>query len=221
MNFSDDQLIPISYISQYEYCKRRAALLFLEQQWEDNIHTSEGTIIHERVHSGLTESRSDSIILRNVDLVSYEIGLIGKSDYIELTRDINGYELPWLDGKWIICPVEYKHGVVRNEYEYELQVCAQAMCLEQMCNCRIEFGYIYYEGDHRRFKVIFDDKRRRKVKQIAQELHIMQKNLLTPTANKTKRCKGCSMKDVCLPGKLKNPSSYIENMLGEAGEVVK
>lgn len=219
MSFSDDQLIPISYISQYEYCKRRAALLLLEQQWEDNIHTSEGTIIHERVHSGLTESRSDSVVLRNVGLVSYEIGLIGKSDCIELFKNTNGYGIPWLDDKWVVYPVEYKHGVVRNEHEYELQVCAQAMCFEEMCNCHIDYGYIFYEGDHRRFKVIFDDTLRSRVKQVTKELHTMQKDFITPGAIKTKRCKGCSMKDVCLPGKLKNPSSYIKSMLEEAGGI--
>jgi len=216
--YSDDDLIPISYISQYEYCKRRAGLLLLEQQWVENVHTVEGDIIHERVHSGLRESRSDSLMLRAVSLISYRYGLIGKSDCVELTKDAQGSTLPWAEGKWFICPVEYKHGDVRDEPEYELQVCAQAMCLEEMCSCRIDYGYLFYEGAHRRLKVIFDEAKRARVEEIAQELHDMQKCSITPLAIKGKRCNGCSMNNICLPDKLKNPFSYIQKLLKEAGE---
>lgn len=217
MIYSDDDLIPVSYISQYEYCKRRAGLLLLEQQWLDNVHTSEGNIIHERVHSGLKESRSESLILRAVGLISYKLGLIGKSDCIELIKDDNGFAVPWLDNKWLIYPVEYKHGEMRDEAEYELQLCAQAMCLEEMCDCHIDYGYIFYEGTHRRLKVNFDEIKREQVQEVANELHNMQKSAVTPIAIKNKRCNGCSMQDICLPSKLKDPSSYIKKMIEEAG----
>lgn len=218
MIYSDDELIPVSYISQYEYCKRRAGLLLLEQQWAENIHTAEGNIIHERVHSGLNERRSDSLVLRAVSLISYKLGLIGKSDCVELLRDSQGFSLPWAEGKWLIYPVEYKHGDVRDEPEYELQACAQAMCLEEMSNCRIDYGYLFYEGSHRRVKVIFDDTKRMHVHDVAYELHNMQKCSITPVAVKTKRCSGCSMNDICLPDKLKNPMQYIQKLIREAGE---
>src|SRR5690554_1279370 len=212
-----DDLIPISHISQYEYCKRRVALILLERQWEENIHTSEGTIIHERVHSGLQEHRSNIITLRGVDLVSYTLGLIGVSNCIELKRSKDGYRILGLSGKWIIYPVEYKHGVVRNEPEYELQLCSQAMCLEEMCKCEINSGYIFYEADHRRHKVIFDDNKRKRVQEIANELHKMIYNQATPKATKTRKCKECSMQKICMPGKLKDPSAYIEDMQEKAG----
>lgn len=218
MIYTDDDLIPISYISQYEYCKRRAGLLFLEQQWTENIHTTEGTIIHERAHSGLRESRSGFLVLRAINLISYKYGLVGKSDCVELTKDEKGYTLPWIDGKWLIYPVEYKHGDVRDEPEYELQVCAQAMCLEEMCNCQIEHGYLYYEGANRRIKVIFDDEKRARVQEIVTELHNMQKSTITPSAIKCRRCNGCSMYDICLPDKLKSPTSYIQKLMKEASE---
>lgn len=218
MIYTDEDLIPISYISQFEYCKRRAGLLLLEQQWVENVHTVEGNIIHERVHSGLKESRSDSLVLRAVSLVSYTFGLIGKSDCVELTKDVNGFNLPWTKGKWLICPVEYKHGDVRDEPEYELQVCAQAMCLEEMCSCQIDYGFIFYEGTHRRIKVTFNDAKKARVKEIVQQLHNMQKSATTPLSVKSRRCNGCSMNDICLPDKLRNPSSYIHKLMKEAGE---
>jgi len=189
----------------------------LEQQWQENIHTTEGRLIHERVHSGLKESRSDTIIFRSVDIVSYKLGLVGKSDCIELKKDEKGCTLPFQEGRWVIYPVEYKHGPTRNEYEYELQICCQAMCLEEMLNCSIGYGFIFYEGDHNRLLVEFDESKRLRVKKIATELHRMQRDLITPEPVKSKRCKECSMKDVCLPGKLKNPTLYIKSMFEEAG----
>ena len=217
MRYTDDELIPISYISQFEYCKRRAGLLFLEQQWNENVHTAEGSIVHERVHSGFNESRGDLVLLRDISIVSYKLGLVGKTDCIELTRNPHGDILPGLDGKWLICPVEYKHGDVRDELEYELQVCAQAICIEEMCDCHIEYGYLFYEGAHRRLQVIFNDEKRSKVEKTVAELHKMQQNGDTPAAIKTSRCNGCSMYDVCLPNKLKNPSSYLQKLMKDAG----
>lgn len=190
----------------------------LEQQWSENIHTAEGNIIHERVHSGLDESRNNLLILRSVSLISHKLGLVGKSDCVELIKDNKGFTLPWAEGKWFIYPIEYKHGDVRDEPEYELQVCAQAMCLEEMINCQIEYGFLFYEGSHRRIKVIFDDRKRMRVQEIVYELHSMQKCSVTPAAVKSKRCFGCSMNDICLPDKLKNPIPYIQKLIKEAGE---
>lgn len=216
MSYSDDDLIPLSYVSQYGYCKRRAGLLLLEQQWEDNVSTVEGMVAHERVHSGLQESRSSIIILRSISLCSYELGLNGKSDCIELTRSPEGYLLPWIEDKWMVCPVEYKHGEVRKELEYELQVCAQAMCIEEMTGCRIEYGYIYYEGDRRREKVVLDIQMRGLVIEASKELHEMLRTCKTPDAIKSRRCPECSLIDICLPGSMKSTSGYIMKLMKEA-----
>jgi len=216
MNYSDDDLIPLSYISQYGYCKRRAGLLLLEQQWEDNVNTAEGTIAHERVHAGLQESRGSIVILRSISLYSYKLGLAGKSDCIELTRSSQGYILPWIEGRWIVCPVEYKHGEIRKELEYELQVCAQAMCIEEMTGCSIEYGYLYYEGDRRRKQIIFDEQKRKLVIDTSKELHEMLRNRKTPVAIKSRKCPECSLKDICLPGSMKSTFVYISKLMKEA-----
>ena len=147
---SEEDLIPISLLSQYYYCKRRAGLMLLERQWQDNIHTAEGTVLHERVHSGKSESRGSFHILRTLTVRSFEVGLVGVIDCLEIVQSENGYALPWLEGRWAMHPVEYKHGVRRNELEYEVQMAAQAMCLEEMYNCKIDKGYVYYGDDRRR-----------------------------------------------------------------------
>lgn len=216
MIYSDDDLIPLSYVSQYGYCKRRAGLLLLDQQWADNIHTAEGTIAHERVHSGLQGSRGPIVTLRAVSLCSYLLGLNGQADCIELIRSPEGYSLPWIEDKWIVCPVEYKHGDVRGEMEYELQVCAQAMCIEEMTGCKIEYGYLYYEGDRRRVKIILDEQKRELVVESSKRLHEMLKTHKTPDAIKSRRCSGCSLKDICMPGAKKSTADYIAVLMREA-----
>lgn len=191
-------------------------MLLLDQQWVDNVNTAEGTIVHERVHSGLQESRGPVVTLRTISLCSYSLGLNGQADCIELIRSPEGYSLPWIEGRWTVCPVEYKHGDIREEKEYELQVCAQAMCIEEMTGCKIEYGYLYYEGDHRRVKVIFDEQKRELVVEASKGLHEMLKTRKTPYVVKSRRCSGCSLIDICLPGLRKSAAGYIADLMREA-----
>lgn len=213
MSYSEEDLIPISYLSQYYYCQRRAGLLLLEEQWNDNVHTAEGSVLHERVHSGSHESRGEIIVTRGLYLRSIEIGLAGIADSVEFHASDEGFEFPWMKGRWYVYPVEYKHGKRRDEIEYEVQLCAQAICLEEMANCKIQWGYIYYGADRRRKQVILDDELRSKVWEGAESLHKMMKSKITPHAIRSPKCRECSMVDVCLPGKLKSTRNYLDMLM--------
>lgn len=197
MIYSEEDLIPISSLSQYYFCSRRAGLILLEQQWEDNIHTAEGTVLHERVHQFSSESRDKLVILRSLPLRSFKLGLIGVADCVELHSAKDGFKVPWRDGKWQIVPVEYKKGRKRNRLEYEVQLCAQAMCLEEMLNCNIDKGYIYYGKDRRRNEIYFDNKYRDLVLEGVKAIVEMLETKVTPRAEKSAKCRECSLNEVC------------------------
>lgn len=212
----EERTIPLSYLSQYYYCVRRAALLLVEQQWEDNQHTAEGTVLHEKADSGFDEKRGDQIILRSLFVRSQRLGITGKCDIVEATSDSNGVELPGYPGRWQLRPVEYKHGSVRKELEYEVQLCAQAICLEEMLGGAIPEGDLYYGGDHRRVTVQFDAALRQRVEAGAQELHSMLVQHLLPAPKWTPRCKGCSMVDICQPRLKRSATAYLAELMDAA-----
>jgi CRISPR-associated exonuclease Cas4 len=212
MTYSEDSLLPLSYLSQLYYCKRRAALLLLERQWEDNIYTAEGSEMHEKVHDSGRQLRSGISRLQSVPLISLNLGLSGKSDCIELISDPSGYKVPGIPGNWLICPVEYKHGKKRNEIEYEVQLCAQGICLEEMWKCKITNGFIYYTNDRKRKNVVFTDDLRQMVIRGSKELQEMLINCSIPLAEKTKKCPKCSLVNLCMPAVKKNAINYINKL---------
>lgn len=212
----EERAIPLSYLSQYFYCVRRAALLLVEQQWEDNQHTAEGIILHERADSGLDEKRGDQITLRSLLVRSERLGLSGKCDVVEAFQDPQGVALPGYTGQWRLRPVEYKHGTVRKELEYEVQLCAQAMCLEEMLGGTIADGDLFYGGEHRRVTVAFDTPLRERVVQGAQGLHEMLAKGELPAPKWTPRCKGCSMVDICQPRLRRSALAYLHEVSAAA-----
>jgi CRISPR-associated exonuclease Cas4 len=212
----EDELLPLSAVAQYGYCPRRAALLLLDQCWQDNVHTAEGTLQHERVHQAAQESRRHDVEIFSMPVRSLFLGLSGSVDCVELSTDPLGIAVKGQDGLWSIRPVEYKHGEVRNEIEYELQLCAEAMAIEEMLGCSIDEGDLFYYNDHRRVAVPFTKTLRKLVRETAVELHKIMADRNMPQASKTKRCRECSMKDVCQPGVKKISQSYMEELVKRA-----
>lgn len=212
----EEDLIPLSYLSQYYYCPRRAALLLVDQQWADNQFTAEGTLVHERVHQGKHEKRGDSVTLRGLALRSLRLGLAGKADCVEMQAAADGVTLPGWEGTWRLYPVEFKHGERRDEIEYEVQLCAQAMCLEEMLGCRIAEGFLFYEADHRRQAVALDSRLRKLVEDGASQLQAMLKAGQIPPPRRSARCKGCSMVDICLPRMRRSGQDYLAQLLRDA-----
>lgn len=189
----------------------------IERLWTENIHTVEGNEVHKRAHEGGRECRGEVVILRNMEIQSGTIGITGKTDCVEALASDTGIEIPGLSGRWQLVPVEYKHGDVRDELEYELQLCAQALCLEEMTGFPVARGFIYYAGDHRRKEVGFTERHKQLVLEGANELHRMVRSGSTPPPQYGSKCKECSMKDDCVP-KLKHTATHYLSTLWRTAE---
>ncbi len=212
----EEELVPLSALSQFVYCPRRAALMLLEQEWADNVFTAEGTLLHARVDNSPSERRSGLITLRSLMLRSARLGVSGKADCIEATADPAGVTLPGYPGLWRLRPVEYKHGVRRDEPEYEVQLCAQAICLEEMLGCRIDEGDIFYAADHRRVAVTFDASLRRRVVEAAARLHALLRSETLPSPVWSPKCKGCSLVEICGPRLKRSAAGHLAALAAEA-----
>ena len=189
--FDEDDLIPISALQHYVFCVRQCALIHLEQAWSDNRLTAEGRIMHERTHEEASESRGAVRIERGVALRSLKLGLVGKADVVEFHRTENG--------SWQPFPVEYKRGRPKIEDWDRVQLCAQALCLEEMLGVTIPQGAIFYGLPRRREMVNFDATLRAKTQQAATAVRNLLERGTTPEPEYRKRCDNCSMVDLCLP----------------------
>ncbi len=211
-----DEYIPISYLSQFYYCNRRAALLLIEQIWEENEYTAEGRMQHENVHTEKIERRGSVIKLHEMSVFSDEMRLIGKCDCIEAISNEGGSRLPFGAEKYSLFPIEYKHGKRRNEEEYNVQLCAQAICLEEMYGCKIEEGAIFYINDHKRDNILFTEELRKKVEIGAEQLYIILNSKVIPKPVYTKKCLKCSISDYCGPRIKTSAKRYCNNIKLEA-----
>lgn len=210
MNYSEDDLIQLSALQHYAFCPRQCALIHVEQVWSENRLTAEGRIMHEHVHDEGDESRGDVRIERGVALRSLKLGLIGKSDVIEYHRQA--------DGTWQIFPVEYKRGKPKSDDSDKVQLCAQAMCLEEMLNASIPAGALFYGKTRRRLDVVFDEALRLETQVAAQKTHELIDAGQTPKPFYAKRCKSCSLVAECLPKtiqKKRSVENYLKRMLDE------
>jgi CRISPR-associated exonuclease Cas4 len=190
--------------------------MMVEQEWADNVHTAEGTLLHQRVDAGEAERRGDLIILRSLMLRSLRLGLVGKADCVEATADPAGATLPGYAGCWRLRPVEYKHGNRRDEAEYEAQLCAQAICLEEMFGVEIADGDLFYAADHRRMTITFGPELRQRVEETAHALHAMQRAATLPPPHWSPRCKGCSLIDICGPRLKRSAASHLQALADAA-----
>lgn len=208
-----DNWIPLSYISQYTYCNRRAGLLLLEQQWNDSTDTAKGSAEHKHVHTFGASARNGIHVLTDMQVYSHKLQLLGKCDAIEAIESEYGFNIPFLESRrCILYPIEYKHGKLRSEEEYELQLCAQAMCLEEMLDCHVEIGAIFYISSHRRKEVLFDEMMRNSVIKTAGELSQMLKHQIVPPAEYSPKCIRCSLKDICMPKTEQSISDYMRQL---------
>jgi CRISPR-associated exonuclease Cas4 len=190
--FSEDDFLPISALQHFVFCRRQCALIHIEQAWIENPFTAEGRIMHENVHEARTENRRDIRIERGIPLRSFELGLSGKADVVEFHKSQD-------DKNWVPFPVEYKRGKPKADDCDNIQVCAQAMCLEEMLNLHISCGALFYGKTRRRVDVLFDTDLREKTKITSNQLHDFIKNGNTPQPVYTKKCKSCSFVESCLP----------------------
>ena len=199
-NYEIDDLLFLSALNHYLYCPRRCALIHIEQIWEENVFTAEGRIMHEKVDTANRESRGNIRIEYGVPMRSLRLGLIGKADAVEFHKH---------GEKWIPFPVEYKRGKSKLDNCDRVQLCAQAICLEEMMNIEIQDGALFYGQTRRREDVVFDEKLRRETEEAAKKVHELIESGITPKAEYSAKCKKCSLVEICLPKASKKASNYL------------
>ncbi len=201
--YSDDDMLMLSGIQHFRFCPRQWALIHIDQQWQDNGLTAEGQILHKRVNDPFYRQKcGDYISLRSVNIASHELGLYGITDVVELhpTDDKeNSITHPKYPGLWHPYPVEYKHGHPKKDREDEVQLAAQAMCLEEKHGIKISWGAFFYAEIRQRVDLHIGDDLRSIVKKCSEEMHEIFKTGIIPPASPSKKCNKCSLHDICLP----------------------
>jgi CRISPR-associated exonuclease Cas4 len=228
--FTEDQLLPLSALQHWLYCPRQCGLIHLEQVWAENKFTAEGQVLHKKAHDGEDESKAGVRITRSMSVRSLALGISGQCDIVEFHSGLAGdlrFEISDLRGRDSevarersvghfksqisnlkstprVVPVEYKRGKPKSHRADEVQLCAQAMCLEEMLGIVISSGALFYGEKKRRTRVEFDAPLRQLVTETAAALHAMIDSRMTPSAEyDTRRCDACSLIDLCQPKALR------------------
>lgn len=190
--FTEDQLLPISALQHWLFCPRQCALIHLEQAWAENRFTAEGQVLHHKAHEGADESKAGVRITRSLSVSSRKLGISGQCDIVEFHKD----------GR--VVPVEYKRGKPKSHRADDVQLCAQALCLEEMSATTIPAGFLFYGEKKRRSEVKFDSTLRDLVEDTAHALHSMMSSRVTPHAEYLpRRCDSCSLIAICQPKALR------------------
>ncbi len=203
--YSEDDLLPLSGLQHLMFCERQWGLIHIEQIWEENRLTAEGRVLHERAHKAGSESRPSARTSRGLRLHSLRLGLVGQADVVEFHPSADGVVLPELEGLWRPFPVEYKRGRPKRNACDEVQLCAQALCLEEMFGREISEGALYYGEPRRRRQVAFSSNLRARTEALAGRMHELYRVGTTPIAAYEPKCDGCSLIARCLPRLLAKP----------------
>ncbi len=200
------QLLPISALQHLLFCERQCALIHIEQVWSDNEFTAEGNILHERTHEGSDESRPGVRITRGLPVRSLDLGLSGQCDVVEFHESGN------------VFLAEYKRGKPKSHAADKVQLCAQALCLEEMLNRCVESGALFYGKRRRRTEVVFNETLRALTRDSARSLHALIASRSTPLAVREKKCQSCSLLALCMPDALRfrrGAAAWFERQLRE------
>lgn len=198
--YTEDNLIPLSSLQHLMYCERQCALIHIEQAWTENLFTAEGRIMHDKADSNKYESRGNVRTDYSVPLRSLRLGLIGKADVVEFHKQ---------GDKWMPFPVEYKRGKPKMDDCDKVQLCAQAICLEEMLSVEIREGALFYGQTRRREEVVFDNKLRLETADASWKVHELIESGITPKAAYSKKCKKCSLLDLCMPKVNRKAGNYL------------
>ena len=215
--YDPDDCLMISGLQHFRFCRRQWALIHLEQQWAENLRTTAGVLLHERAHQeGLRESRGDLLTVRGLRVFSPNLGLSGACDVVEFRRG-SGVPLAGREGLWQAYPVEYKRGSPKADSCDALQLCAQAMCLEEMLCCPIPQGALFYGQPRRRLPVEFTEVLRQQVEDMVSEMHQDYRRGYTPKVKPSKACNACSLKELCIPRlmRTRTAAEYLRHALEE------
>ena len=216
MVYEESDFLQLSGLQHFKFCRRRWALIHIEQQWAENFRTMDGALMHQNAHnSEFRESRGDLFITRGVSVFSSTLGVSGQCDVLEYHRGTTGIPLRGKEGLWQPYPVEYKRGNPREDTGDTLQLCGQAMCLEEMLCCDIPEGALYYGEIRRRAVVPFTEELRAQVRELLAQMHDLYHRGYTPKVKPSKSCNACSLKEICLPKLMKSRSvaAYLKDAM--------
>lgn len=188
--FSDEDLLPISGLQHLNFCERQWGLIHMEQEWSENVLTAEGAHLHRHVHEQGTESRGGVLMVRGLRLRSLRLGLYGVADMVEFHKTPAG-QYPY--------PVEYKRGRKRHDRSDELQLCAQALCLEEMLNVTVPEGAVYYGQPRRRAMIDLSASLRKEVEHLCRRARELYDLGRIPPPLLAPHCKNCSLREICMP----------------------
>lgn len=228
MAYSEDELIPLSALQHLLFCERQCALIHVERLWAENLFTAEGNLLHGKAHAGKPETRDGVRVTRGLPLQSFSLGISGQADVIEWEmpatqktgrrKVVDALQRATSDerARWRVTPVEYKRGKPKSNDCDRVQLCAQAMCLEEMLGVSVPTGQLFYGQKRRRVNVECDAKLRRTTIDAAARLHDIIDSAKTPQALREKKCDTCSLFHLCLPGatsKNNSAKDYMDRML--------
>lgn len=222
----DDDYFMISGIQHFAFCPRQWALIHIEQQWRENVLTTEGQHVHQRVDlPDFHETRGELRIVRSVPIGSERLRIRGIADMVEFRKQQSHsratVELLEREGYWLVQPVEYKRGKPKADDRDAVQLCAQAICLEEMLKVEISNGYIYYHEIRRRQDVAFTGTLRERVEAIIGMMRQYADRGQTPKAEYKRHCEQCSLLSICKPkwstAGAKSATAYLTSFLGEVG----
>ncbi|MEE3403247.1 MAG: CRISPR-associated protein Cas4 [Acutalibacteraceae bacterium] len=206
----------LSGLQHFAFCRRQWALIHIEQQWAENFRTADGRLMHDRAHdSDFREKRGDVIITRAMQVSSAELGISGECDIVEFHKAADGIRMNGLDGTYQVIPVEYKRGKPKENDCDAVQLCAQALCLEEMLCCEIPQAYLFYGETRRRQAVTLDAALRKRTTDMIAEMHALYRRQHTPKVKRTKSCNACSLRDICLPvlNQQRSAAAYLAEVL--------
>jgi CRISPR-associated exonuclease Cas4 len=192
--FAESDLLPLSALQHLLFCERQCALIHLEQAWTENVFTAEGRLMHERVHGGGGETRKGVRTAFGLAVRSLRLGLTGQADVVEM-------------GRGQVRPVEHKRGRPKRDNCDAVQLCAQALCLEEMLGVEISAGDLFYGKTRRRQEIVFDEALRAETESAARRLHELMARGVTPPPVFGAHCKSCSFQPDCLPGPISREKS--------------
>ena len=204
--YQESDLFQLSALQHYLFCPRQCGLIHLEQIWVENRYTAEGQLLHSRVDTERVETRGDRKIVSSLLIRSLRLGVSGKADVVEFHKR---------EGVWVPFPVEYKRGRPKANDSDRVQLCAQAMCLEEMLDIAVPCGALFYGKRKRRLEVDFDHALRTTTEDTARAVHDMLSGGVTPTAKRNKKCATCSLLEVCMPektGTSRSASRYLSSV---------
>ncbi len=219
--YEEDDFLPISALQHLAFCERQWALIHLEGLWSENVLTAQGGTLHRKVHDAEADVRGDVRTARGLRVRSARLGLTGRADVVEFHRlpadSEGGASLEGVDGLWQPFPVEYKRGRPKAGNCDEVQLCAQALCLEEMLDVAIPRAALFYGMPRRRTDVELDRRLRDETVALTERLHRLTEAAETPPPPPRKRCRSCSLRDLCLPRLVRRAKArdYADRMMAE------